>query len=254
MAAAASLVVSHRTCHCFGRRGWCLPSSDAMLSYRMDLDRATDSSFRHGRHDCCLRPRSAATQDRVPILVTGRNPGLPTRPITSPGARRSAALDPVRHHQTPQVSHARSLPPPVFPTLPTRGNGHCCPFLAYSGPTRITACQTLKCCLLRESYRTAESDRRARRSNSAQPSSRGSGARLINGLKCQGNDGVGRAAPEHSFHAGAAPPQRTWGLIGKSCRRRPDHKGSIPALASPVNAVTEYTSRCGCPNAATKNR
>ena len=40
--------------------------------------------------------------------------------------------------------------------------------------------------------------------------SQGPGARLINGLKCQGNDGVGRAAPRTSFHAGAAP-QRDMG-------------------------------------------
>jgi hypothetical protein len=49
----------------------------------------------------------------------------------------------------------------------------------------------------------AESDRRAR-SNSAQPF-KGPGARLTNGLKCQRNDGVGRAAPHQGFHARAAP-------------------------------------------------
>ena len=49
----------------------------------------------------------------------------------------------------------------------------------------------------------AESDRRAR-SNSAQPV-KGPGARLSNGLQCQRNDGVGRAAPHQGVHARAAP-------------------------------------------------
>jgi hypothetical protein len=49
----------------------------------------------------------------------------------------------------------------------------------------------------------AESDRRAR-SNSAQPV-KGPGARLSNGLQCQRNDGVGRAAPHRGVHARAAP-------------------------------------------------
>src|SRR5207342_2883794 len=35
--------------------------------------------------------------------------------------------------------------------------------------------------------------------------SRGPGARLTNGLQCQRNDGVGRAAPHQGFHARAAP-------------------------------------------------
>ena len=50
----------------------------------------------------------------------------------------------------------------------------------------------------------AESDRRAR-SNSAQPVKQGPGARLSNGLQCQRNDGVGRAAPPQFSRPRGAP-------------------------------------------------
>ena len=55
-----------------------------------------------------------------------------------------------------------------------------------------------------------ESDRRAH-GDSAQPV-KGPGARLTNGLQCQRNDGVGRAAP-HQFSRPRGAPTGTWRLI-----------------------------------------
>ncbi|MGH3718132.1 MAG: tyrosine-type recombinase/integrase [Pseudonocardiaceae bacterium] len=49
----------------------------------------TDSGIRHGCRDYCLRARSAATQDRVPILVTGQ---------LQPARRRRSGWKPFLYH------------------------------------------------------------------------------------------------------------------------------------------------------------